>query len=187
MRMPSTAMQRGHFVLESGLHTNVWLELDALFIDPTILAPLVDDLADQLRPHAITAVCVPLVGGAFVAQAIAAKRDVRFYVTERDSDRSNSELFNARYRLPEGIRARASRERFAVVDDATSAGSSTRATIDEFNSLGAQTVVEGALLLPGDRGARYFAEQSIPVLASARDGRSLWEPTTPTVPSCSRY
>jgi orotate phosphoribosyltransferase len=100
---------------------------------------------------------------------------VRFYFTERDSDRASSELFNARYRLPAGVRAQASRERFAVVEDAISAGSSTRATIDELNSLGAQTVIVEALLLLGDRGARYFAEQPILVSASARDGLSLWE------------
>ena len=174
--MYSAPVQRGHFVLESGLHTDVWLELDALFLDPAILGPQLDALANRLRPYAITAVCGPLVGGAFVAQSIATRLNVRFYFTARGSERSSSELFSATYRLPASVRPYASRERFAVVDDAISAGSSTRATVDELNSHGAQTVVVGALLLLGDRGERYFIDRSIPVVASAREELSLWEP-----------
>jgi orotate phosphoribosyltransferase len=174
--MHSVPIQRGHFVLESGLHTDVWLELDALFVDPANLAPHLDALADQLRRHAITAVCGPLVGGALVAQSIATRLNVSFYFTERCAERSSSELFGAAYRLPAAIRPLASRERFAVVDDAISAGSSTRATIGELNTLGAQIVVVGALLLLGNRGERYFTDRSIPVVASAREDLALWEP-----------
>jgi orotate phosphoribosyltransferase len=174
--MKATAVQRGHFVLESGLHTDMWLELDALFLDPTALEPQLDALASQLRPYGITAVCGPLVGGAFVAQSIAARLNLRFYFTERESNRSTSELFSATYRLPAGVRNQARRERFAVVDDAISAGSSTRATVDELDSHGAQTVVVGALLLLGDRGERHFVERSIPVVAAAREELPLWDP-----------
>lgn len=164
-------------MLESGLHTDVWLELDALFLDPAVFEPRLDELASLLRQHAITAVCGPLVGGALVAWSIAAKLKVRFYFTERSAERSNSEeLFGASYRLPAGLRPHAAGERFAVVDDAISAGSSTRATVDELTRIGAQTVVVGALLLLGDRGAQHFIGRSIPVVAPARNELSLWEP-----------
>jgi orotate phosphoribosyltransferase len=174
--MRSTAIQRGHFVLESGLHTDVWLELDTLFLDPIVLEPHLDALARQLRPYEITAVCGPLVGGALVARLIAAKLKLRFYFTQRSPERSDSELFSATYHLPAAIRPHASRERFAVVDDAISAGSSTRATMSELTGVGAQILVVGALMLLGDRGERYFAERSIPVVTSARERLSLWEP-----------
>ncbi len=169
-------VQRGHFLLESGLHTDVWLELDAWFLDPAVLEPQLDALGNQLRTHAITAVCGPLVGGAFVAQSIAARLGVRFYFTERVSEPSSPGLFSATYRLPAGVRTHASRENFAVVDDVISAGSSTRATVDELNSCGARTVVVGALLLLGDRGERHFIDQSIPVVTLAREELSVWEP-----------
>ncbi len=174
--MHFTPIQRGHFVLESGLHTDAWLEMDTLFLDPASLTPQLDELAGQLQQYTITAVCGPLVGGALVAQSIAAKLNVRFYFTERGPEQSNSELFSATYRLPADLRPHASRERFAVVDDAISAGSSTRATLAELSSVGAQTVVVGALLLLGDRGSRYFAARSIPVVTTARNDLSLWEP-----------
>lgn len=49
--------RQGHFVLESGLHTDCWLALDALFVDPALLAPLIDALSQRLRRHHVTAVC----------------------------------------------------------------------------------------------------------------------------------
>ena len=56
----------GHFLLESGYHTDLWLTLDALFLEPTGTAPLVSALADKLRPYGVTAMCGPLLGGAFL-------------------------------------------------------------------------------------------------------------------------
>src|SRR5690606_11746167 len=103
--MHSTPVQRGHFLLESGLHTNLWLDLDEWFLNPAALNPQLDALAELLRPHDITAVCGPLVGGAFVAQSIAARLSLRFYYTERsaghsDSGQAGTGLFSARYQLP---------------------------------------------------------------------------------------
>jgi orotate phosphoribosyltransferase len=174
--MHAISTRRGHFVLESGLHTDTWLDLDTQFLDPAALEPQLDALTGELRRYEVSAVCGPLVGGALVAQAISARLGVRFYYTERVSEPAGSGLFNAIYRLPAGLRLPASHERFAVVDDAISAGSATRATVAELSGLGARTVVVGALLLLGDRGARHFAELSIPVVAAARDELSLWDP-----------
>ncbi len=174
--MRSDPIRRGHFILESGLHTDVWLELDQMFLNPSVLETQVNELAGKLGQHDITAVCGPLIGGAFVAQSIAAKLNLRFYYTSRVSVGASPELFGATYRVPEGLRSHAIGERFAVVDDAISAGSSTRATLSDLSSIGAQTVVVGALLLLGDTGARYFANLGIPVVAAAHRGLSLWEP-----------
>jgi orotate phosphoribosyltransferase len=59
--------RQGHFVLESGYHTNLWLELDNLFARPSRIAPWVRSLADKLRPYELDAVCGAMVGGAFLA------------------------------------------------------------------------------------------------------------------------
>src|SRR5258706_2507404 len=119
----------GHFLLESGYHTDLWLTLDALFVDPHAIAPLVAALADKLRPHAVTAICGPLLGGAFLAQALAETMRTRVYYTEPARGYATSSLFTAAYRLPTEQRRRIRGERVAVVDDLISVGSSTRATI----------------------------------------------------------
>jgi hypothetical protein len=63
--------RRGHFDLGTGHHGDVWLDLDALFLRPALLRPYVRTLADRLRGHSVDAVCGPMEGGAFLAQAIA--------------------------------------------------------------------------------------------------------------------
>jgi len=70
----------------------------------------------------------------------------------------------------------ATREKFAVVDDAISAGSATRATVDHLKGMGAPTVVVAALMILGDRAEKHFKDQSIPILSLTRSSQSLWEP-----------
>src|SRR4051812_12665546 len=77
------AARRGHFRLESGHHGELWLDLDALFARPARVAPFVQELARQLSAYGAEVVCGPLVGGAFVAQAVATLLDVECAWTER--------------------------------------------------------------------------------------------------------
>jgi orotate phosphoribosyltransferase len=181
--------RHGHFLLESGYHTDLWLTLDALFVDPVALAPYVAALADQLRAHAPTAICGPLLGGAFLAQAIATALGARFFVTEPAPaslapspapsptpavPASPTALFAARYRLPPGQLAHARGERVAVVDDVISAGSSVRATIAALEDAGASIAAAGALLVLGDVGRTHLAARNIPVESLGHRAFVLW-------------
>ena len=71
--------RRGHFLLESGYHTDQWISLDGLFRDPTALALRIVALAGLIWFYGISAVCGPLLGGAFLVQALAIGLGVRFY------------------------------------------------------------------------------------------------------------
>ena len=169
-------VRQGHFLLESGLHARTWIDLDTLFIDPRALAPQVQALAALLAPHGVTAACGPLLGGAFVAQAVAQCLGVRFYVAERLNAVGAAGLFAAQYRLPGTQRLLAPRETFAIVDDVISAGSSVRAVADDLATLGARTAVVGALLLLGPRAAIHFAASGVPVVAPASQAFEAWTP-----------
>jgi orotate phosphoribosyltransferase len=170
--------RRGHFALESGYHTDLWLTLDALFVDPVAIAPLVAALAGRLRAHAPTAVCGPLLGGAFLAQAIATHLAVKFFAVEPAPAAAApaGELFAARYRLPPGQRALVRGERVAVVDDAISAGSSVRAAIAALTDAGASIAAVGALLVLGDAARAHFAAQRVPVEMLGHRALSLSAP-----------
>ena len=63
--------RRGHFRMESGYHSALWLDLAPMFADSTRIAPFADALATALQSHRVDAVCGPLVGGAFLAQLVA--------------------------------------------------------------------------------------------------------------------
>ena len=62
-----------YFWLESGYHGGMWLDLDLL----------VEVLAERLKRHNIKAVWGPLIGGAFLAQALASFLHIEFYYTMR--------------------------------------------------------------------------------------------------------
>lgn len=169
-------VRQGHFRLESGLHTDVWLTLDALFVSPRDLAPLTDALARRLQPHGVSAVCGPLLGGAFLAQAVATVLGVNFYFSEPVPATVSPGLFVAEYQVPAELQKRLSGERVALVDDVISAGSSVRATARALSAVGASTVVVGTLLALGTVALDHFAGLAIPVEALRTRDFALWSP-----------
>lgn len=171
-----TSGQRGHFRLESGHHSGLWLDLDALFAQPARIAPFVAALAGALRPHAVSVVCGPLLGGAFLAQLVAQALDVEFCFTERAMPDDPGRMYAARYLLPPAFAERLRGRRVAMVDDVMSAGSALRGTYAELLAHGAVPAVAGALLVLGSTGAGFFAEHGVPVDAVARDHYDLWLP-----------
>lgn len=176
--------RRGHFLLESGYHTDLWFNLDALFVSPEKIAPQVSALAKLLRPYQVSAVCGPLLGGAFLAQAVAINLGLNFYFTEpaplktdREGDRPGlPSLFAAEYRLPADLRQQVRGERIAIVDDVISAGSSVRATATELEAAGASIIVVGALVILGNEAVEHFSARGVPLVAVTRADFNLWTP-----------
>ncbi len=168
--------RRGHFLLESGHHGRLWLELDTLFVNPRRIAPIVSGLVEALRPHRVDAVCGPLLGGAFLAQLVARELEVEFCFTEAEAPSVGSALYQARYHLPVALAARVSGKRLALVDDVMSAGSALRATYESLVAQEAQCVAAGAMLVLGSTGAGFFERAGIPVEAVVRHDYDLWEP-----------
>lgn len=175
--MPGLPVAEGHFLLESGYHTDVWLTLDALFVDTPRVTLLVTALADRLRPHAVSAVCGPLLGGAFLAQALAMTLGVSFLFTEPGPEgAAEGGLFKATYRLPPALREQTSGQRVAVVDDVISAGSSVRATVAALTEAGATTSVVASFIVLGDAAVTHFAARAVPLEALERRPFNLWQP-----------
>ena len=177
------AARRGHFRLESGHHSALWLDLDGLFAEPRRIAPFVEALADRLRLYSVAAVCGPLLGGAFLAQLVAHALGVDFCFTERTASHDGAGLYGARYRLPRAFHARVTGTRIAIVDDVMSAGSALLGTFSELQSHGAIPAVAGALLTLGSTGSDLFAQRGIAVEAVVREKYELWAPET--CPMCA--
>lgn len=169
--------REGHFRLESGYHTDLWLALDALFVDPREMAPRITALSARIRPHGVTAVCGSLLGGAFLAQALAMELAIDFYFSEPVSSNGASKMFGAEYRVPEALRSRIRGQRVALVDDVISAGSSVRATAIALASAGASIAVVGALFVLGRIAIDHFASLSIPVESLGQRDFTMWDPS----------
>jgi orotate phosphoribosyltransferase len=170
------AARRGHFRLESGHHGELWLDLDPWFVRPTALRPFVQALAEQLAPTQPAAICGPLVGGAFLAQMIAATLDVEFYFAERIAPPPGDTLFAVKYRIPAALRSRISGQAVAVVDDVISAGSAVRGTVADLQACEARPVALGALLVMTGAAARFAAAQGVPLVHLAYMDPGIWLP-----------
>jgi orotate phosphoribosyltransferase len=172
--------RRGHFHLESGHHGELWLDLDALFLRPARLTPFVADLAERVSGIGnVDAVCGPLFGGALVASAVAATLDCELYVAEQVQRADDgSELYAARYEVPQAIRGHLRGRRVAVIDDVINAGSATRATVADLRAAGAEVVAIGALLVLGSRVAEYAAQEGFELVRVAAMEQRIWEPAS---------
>jgi orotate phosphoribosyltransferase len=175
--------RRGHFRMESGLHSTMWLDLDGLFAEPARVQPFVDHLVSRVRRHRPTVVCGPLVGGALLSYHVARALGVTFSFTKRADVQAGAGLYGARYQLPSAFKDRVRGQRVLLVDDVMSAGSSLRATHAAVVEAGATTVAVGALLVLGDVGRRHFAEQGMSVEASVTSSFDAWPPES--CPLCS--
>lgn len=168
--------RKGHFELESGRHCDVWLDLDSLFVRAREVAHFADELAARLAAHPIEAVCGPLLGGAFLAQRIAAQLDVDCYFAERGARAPEGVLDPYSFTLPTALRASVRGKSVAIVDDVISAGSAVRATLADLEACGARPVALGALAVLSS-SAREFAKHkglSLEYLASLPN--SIWAP-----------
>ena len=170
------ARRQGHFRLESGYHSDAWLELDQLVTRPALLRRFATELGSKISRHRIDCVCGPLTGGAFLAQLIAVDLDVDFVFAERImTDRPG--FYPVDYRIALSLRETIRGKRVAIVDDAISAGSAVRATLADVQACDAVPVALGALLIFGSRAGQFAAQQRIPLEWLVDLPDSMWAPT----------
>ena len=167
--------RRGHFRMESGHHGDLWLDLDALFLRPHRMRQFAGELAQRLSAHPIEAVCGPLIGGAFLAQIIAADLDVECFYAERFVHPQSADLPLVEYHIPHTLRNKICGKKVAIVDDAINAGSALRGTLTDVLMCGAEPVVIGALLVLGDPASRIAVDNHLPLECVAHLPNTVWE------------
>lgn len=168
--------RKGHFRLESGYHGGLWLDLDPLFVMPGRIQPFVEALAERLKQHDIEAVCGPMTGGAFLAQAVAALLDIEFYYAQRFVPAVRDTLYPVEYRIPAGVGGMVRGKAVAVVDDAISAGSAVRGTLAALEAYGAKPVAMGALLILGAQAEQFCRERGLALEYVAQVPYEVWLP-----------
>jgi orotate phosphoribosyltransferase len=174
--LETVSTRRGHFAFESGYHSDVWMDLETLCLRPAALHPFVADLAGRLRRFDVDAVCGPLNEGAFVAILIASEIGCTFTYAERIVDPGKTGLFPVQYTLPAPLRGIVRGRRVAVVNDVISSGSAVRGAYADLESLGAEVVAIGALLVLGPTIAGFARDRGVPVVALAERPINVWEP-----------
>jgi orotate phosphoribosyltransferase len=176
----SGALQRGHFQLSSGLHSDVYFQSALVLQHPERAAAIGRALADALRPLAPRAVVGPALGGVIIAWEVARALGVRGLFTER----KDGEMSLRRgFRLDSG-------ERVVVVEDVVTTGGSTRETIAALRAAGGEVVGVGAIVDRSGGGVNFALPfrslMSLPVEAWAQEVCPLCRAGTPIAKPGSR-
>jgi orotate phosphoribosyltransferase len=167
----------GHFRLESGHHSDLWLDLELLCLLPEFVRQRAGLLAKRLAPYGVEVVCGPLVEGAYVGLLVALELGVEFTYTERIADGDSEALFPVRYQLPRVLRSGISGKRVAIVNDVISAGSAVRGTLADVKACDATPVAIGTLAVLGSSAPRFAAEEGVALEYLATFPHSLWAPS----------
>ena len=169
--------RKGHFLLESGHHGDLWLDLESLCVRPQRVQILAAKLAEPLSKLQVDAICGPLVEGAFVGLMVALLLNVQFTYSERSARSAEADLFPARYRVPAPLREGLRGKRVAMVNDVINAGSAVRGTFDDLQSCGATVVAIGALLVLGTAASAFASSKGVPLWSVATLPNNLWNPS----------
>jgi orotate phosphoribosyltransferase len=169
-------IQRGHFRFESGHHGEIWLDLDRLFANPRHIAPLASELASRFSRHDIEAVVGPLVGGAFLAQMIAAELGTGFAYAAPQPAAVDGRLYSVTYSLPNTLGSQLKGKRVAIIDDAIHARSALRGTFHALAAAGANPVVAGALIALSNTASPFLAANGLVLEGLVTLATPLWPP-----------
>jgi orotate phosphoribosyltransferase len=162
--------------MESGYHTDSWMDLETLCLHPASIAPHAIELAGRLRAYDIDAVCGPLNEGAFIALMVATELHCEFTYAERFAKASRDELFSVDYRLPPTLRATVHGRRVAIVNDVISTGSAARGALADLDACGATVVAIGTLLIVGSTFVDFARDRGVRVEALSTADANLWAP-----------
>ena len=118
------AMQEGHFLLTSGLHSPVYWEKFRILQYPHHTVKLCRLIAEQYKDKNVQAVAGPTTGGILIAFEVARQLGVRSVYAEKEGDKR---VFRRSLTINEG-------ERILIVDDVLTTGGSVREVIDAVRS-----------------------------------------------------
>lgn len=176
--------RKGHFLLESGHHGSLWLDLELLCLRPERIRRQAAQIAESLVAHNVEVVCGPLVEGAFVALMVAEKLGLPFTYAERFADASRDALYPVQYRLPRALRDVVPGKRVAIVNDVVNAGSAIRGTFADLQACGAQPAAIAALVVLGESAAKFAADHNLALEKIASLPNEIWIPAE--CPLCGR-
>lgn len=135
-RILQRILQRGHFVLTSGLHSPTYLQVALLLQDPVETARVCVMLAERFRQLDVSAVVGPALGAVIPAYEVARALGVRALWTERVDGRMT---LRRSFALQPG-------ERILVVEDVVTTGGSVREVIAAVEDVGGRAVGIGAIV-----------------------------------------
>jgi orotate phosphoribosyltransferase len=130
------ALLKGHFLLSSGLHSDLYFEKFQVLQYPEYVEILCKKLASLFKDDKIEVVVGPTTGGIIIAYEVAKNLKTRFLFAESEGE---ERLFKRGFSLKKG-------ERVLIVDDILTTGKSLNEVIDLVKKHDGEIIGIGVLL-----------------------------------------
>ncbi len=132
------AIQKGHFKLTSGVHSNTYIQCAQVMQHPEFMHNLCSELGKKFRGDDIDVIVGPAIGGIIMAHVMARVLGpwVRAIFTERENGKMT---LRRSFEIKKG-------EKVLVVEDVTTTGSSVREVMDIVKSRQGKVVGVGVLI-----------------------------------------
>ncbi|MFN3729455.1 MAG: orotate phosphoribosyltransferase [Fimbriimonadaceae bacterium] len=171
----SGAILRGHFLLTSGRHSDVYFEKFRVLERPDVLSALAGEIAAHFRDQAIDLVAGPTTGGIIIAFEVARQMGLpALYVESENGERT----LRRGATVPPGART-------LIVDDVLTTGRSIRETADALITRGAEIAAVGVLIDRSETkpefGAPLYAAYRVEATSYAPDDVPEWLAAIPIV------
>jgi orotate phosphoribosyltransferase len=165
------AVLKGHFLLSSGRHSDVFVQKFRVFENPKLTQRFGESIA-ALFPEGFDLVASPAIGAITLGFAVALAADVKMIFAERSG---GDLVFRRGFLVPPHARV-------LVVEDVITTGGSAREVVGLVKSSQGQVVGVGALLDRGDRTSG--PDLGAPLRALTHLKTESWEPDD--CPLCAR-
>ena len=132
----SGAILRGHFLLASGRHSDVYFEKFRILEQPHVLSALCTEIANHYRDAGVQLVAGPTTGGIIIAFEVARQMGLPTAYVESEN---GVKTLRRNKRIPEGIRT-------LIVDDVLTTGGSLFETRTAIESAGGLPIGYGVLI-----------------------------------------
>jgi len=164
------AIKEGHFLLTSGLHSDVYWEKFRILQNPSITGKLCSLIADHYRGQTPDLVAGPTLGGMVLAFEVARQLGIGSIYAEKDDA---GRAFRRDYEMSPG-------SRILIVDDILTTGGSLRETIAATDRLEGIVIGVGVLVDRSDRDVTF----DLPVFSCLRAPAVAYAPDE--CPLCAR-
>ena len=130
------ALQEGHFLLSSGLHSNVYFQCALVLQYPDLATLFCKEIADYFSQFDFETVISPAIGGILVGQEVARLLNKRSIFTERTD--GNMTLRRG-FHLKKG-------ERVLICEDVVTTAKSSKEVLEVVNASGAIAIGLGSIV-----------------------------------------
>ena len=171
----SGAVLKGHFVLTSGRHSDVYFEKFRVLEQPEVLTALCKEIADHFRESGVDLVAGPTTGGIIIAFEVARHLGVQAVYVESEN---GVKALRRCKTLPKGAKV-------LVVDDVLTTGKSVFEVIEVIKAAGAEPCGAGLLIdrteTPVDFGVPFHAAYRVTARSYPDDDVPSWLTEIPIV------